>query len=189
MNVLIRPLLYISLLLSPLLAQAGKTIAGIELADSYTIKDRHLALNGAGIRSKLFVKVYVGAIYLAENSRDSNEILAAPGPKSMQMTMLYKEVEAQKITRGWTDGFRANLTDEEFSRLDDRLRQFNGLFPALRQGDTVHMDYSPQTGTRLSINQNPLGIIEGEDFMTALLKVWIGEHPADKDLKRGLLGH
>ena len=184
-----RLFLYISLLLSPLLTEAETRIAGIELPDTYSIGDQSLLLNGAGVRSKLIFEIYVGAIYLLKTSQNSSEILAAPGPKSMQMTMLYRQVEAEKITGGWTDGFRANLTDEEFRRLDDRLKRFNTLFPTLHEGDTVRMDYSPGTGTRLSINGKARGIIEGEDFMTALLKVWIGEHPADKDLMKGLLGH
>ncbi|VAW80215.1 hypothetical protein MNBD_GAMMA14-779, partial [hydrothermal vent metagenome] len=32
------------------------------------------------------------------------------------------------------------------------------------------------------------GIVQGEDFFSALLRVWIGKHPADTSLKKGLLG-
>ena len=188
MTVLYRCVLYISLLLTALPAQAGTKIAGIEVTDSYQIDRQSLLLNGAGVRSKLFVKVYVGALYVGKTSNSPAAILAAPGAKSMQMTMLYKEVEAGKITQGWDDGFEANLTDAELKALEDRLKKFNALFPTLRKGDIVRMDYSPDTGTRLSINDKQLGRIEGADFFDALLKVWIGEHPADKNLKKGLLG-
>ena len=180
---------YISLLLAPLLAHAETKIAGIELADSYHVGQQSLLLNGAGIRSKLFIKIYVGALYLVKTSNSPADILAAPGAKSMQMTMLYKEVEAEKITQGWDDGFKANLTDTELKALEGRLKKFNALFrPALREGDVVRMDYSSDTGTRLNINNKQLGRIEGADFFAALLKVWIGEQPADKNLKKGLLG-
>lgn len=190
MRSLYRCLLYIniSLLLTALPAQAGTKIAGIELADSYQIGEHSLLLNGAGIRSKLFVKVYVGALYLGEPSSSSTAILATEGAKSMQMTVLYKAVEAEKITNGWNDGFEANLDDSELQTLKDRLRTFNALFPDLHKGDRVHMDYSPDTGTRVSVNDEQLGIIEGADFFVALLKVWIGDQPADKNLKKGLLG-
>ena len=62
------------------------------------------------------------------------------------------------------------------------------MFADLRAGDIVHMDYLPGQGTHLSINGRELGRIEGEDFFTALLQVWVGDHPADEGLKRGLLG-
>lgn len=189
MTVLVRPLLYISLLCAPLLVQAGTKVAGVELADSYRLGDRSLSLNGAGIRSKLFIKVYIGALYVGETSKDAAVLIAAPGAKSMQMYMLYKKVEAEKITRGWSDGFAANLSEPEFKAIEGRLQQFNALFPALKEGDIVHMDYLPGKGTRLSVNGQALGNIEGQDFFTALLKVWIGAHPADTGLKKGLLGH
>jgi hypothetical protein len=188
MTILNRCVFYISLLLTPLLAQAETKIAGIELADSYQIGQQSLLLNGAGIRSKMFIKIYVGALYLSKNSNSPAAILAAPGAKSMQMTMLYKEVEAEKITQGWSDGFETNLTAVELKSLEDRLKRFNALFSTLRKGDIVRMDYAPDTGTQLSINDKQLGRIEGADFFSALLKVWIGEHPADENLKKGLLG-
>ena len=188
MAIVFRSIFYISLLLPPLLAQADTKIAGVELQDSYRIDQQALLLNGAGVRSKMFVKVYVAALYVGETSNNPAAILAAPGAKSMQMTMLYQEVEAGKITQGWNDGFSANLTNAELEPLKQRLKKFNALFPPLYKGDIVRMDYSPGTGTLLSINDRQLGHIEGADFFTALLKVWIGEQPVDKNLKKGLLG-
>ena len=189
MSNLCRCVLYISLLLTALPAHAESKVAGVELADNYRIGEHILQLNGAGIRSKLFVKVYVGALYLSESSNSAAAILAAPGAKSMQMTMLYKKVDADKITQGWSDGFEANLSESELMTLKDRLQTFNALFPTLHQGDIVRMDYAPDVGTQLSINGKQLGTIEGADFATALLRVWIGEHPADKKLRKGLLGN
>lgn len=188
MTIFYRCVLYITLLLTALLAQAETKIAGIELTDSYQIGQQSLPLNGAGVRSKLFIKIYVGALYLGETGNNPESILAAPGAKSMQMTMLYKEVEAEKVTKGWNDGFEANLTDAELKKVEDRLEKFNALFPDLLRGDIVRMDYSPDTGTQLSINGSQLGVIEGADFFAALLKVWIGDHPADEKMKKGLLG-
>jgi len=188
MKTLFQSLLYLSLLAMPLLSQAGTKIVGIELADTYQLGGKSLALNGAGVRSKFFFKIYVGALYTGKTSNNAAELIAAPGPKSMQMTMLYKEVEAKKITSGWTEGFKANVAESEFKQLENRLQTFNAFFPALRAGDSVHMDYSPETGTQLSINGKALGTIQGEDFFGALLKVWLGDHPADDGLKEGLLG-
>ena len=188
MRIIIRLIFYVSLLLAALPSAAATKIAGITLSETYQIGEESLQLNGAGIRSKLFVKVYVGALYLGRVSGDSAAILEAPGAKSMQMTMLYKEVEADKITSGWREGFEANLTAAELQSVAARLQEFNSLFPSLHKGDIVRMDYQPGTGTLLSINGEQLGRIEGADFFEALLKVWIGDKPADSDLKKGLLG-
>jgi hypothetical protein len=188
MKTLFQPLFYLSLLATPLLAQAGTKIAGVELADSYQLGDQSLTLNGAGVRSKLFFKIYVGALYTGKTSDNAAELIAAQGSRSMQMTVLYKEIEAEKITSGWREGFKANVAASEFKQLENRLQTFNALFPTLHAGDIVHMNYSPDTGTELSINGKVLGNIQGADFFSTLLKVWIGDPPADDRLKAGLLG-
>ncbi|TCK19181.1 chalcone isomerase-like protein [Thiogranum longum] len=184
----LRILFYFSLIATPLLAQAVTKVAGIDVSGSCSLDGQSMKLNGAGIRSKYFIKIYVGVLCLEHPAHDPATILAASGAKRMQMNMLYKEVDAEKITEGWTEGFRTNLDKATFSRLEPRLKQFNTLFPALHKGDVVNMDYLPGRGTGLVINGKSLGVIEGEDFFNALLQVWIGRHPADKSLKKGLLG-
>ena len=95
MKTLFQSLFYISLLTTPLLAQADTKIAGVELADSYQVAGKPLTLNGAGVRSKFFFNIYVGALYTGKTSSNAAELIATQGPRSMQMTMLYKEVEAE----------------------------------------------------------------------------------------------
>ncbi|VAW75136.1 hypothetical protein MNBD_GAMMA15-1929 [hydrothermal vent metagenome] len=183
-----RTLLFLTLTTSPLLAQAASKIAGVNTDESCSVENRPMKLNGAGIRSKYFIKIYVGVLCVEQSGQDTSALLAAPGAKRMQMNILYKKLEAGKITDGWKDGFSANLDDAEFSRLKPRLDKFNALFPTLHEGDVVNMDYVPERGTELIINDKSLGTIEGGDFFQALLQVWIGKHPADKTLKKGLLG-
>jgi len=188
MRTYLRVLLYLSLIASPLLAQAATNVAGVNVDQSCNTGDQALKLNGAGIRSKFFFKIYVGVLCLEQPARDATAVLAAPGAKRMQMNMLYDKVEAEKITDGWKEGFRANLDSTAYTRLEPRLKQFNAMFHTLRKGDVVNMDYIPGRGTEVSINGESRGIVEGEDFFRALLQVWIGQHPADKSLKKGLLG-
>jgi Chalcone isomerase-like len=186
---LVRILLYISLLASPLPAGADMDISGIKLADQITLGNEPLALNGAGVRSKFFVEVYVGALYLNKTTHDARQALENTGAKSMQMVILYKEVDAEKITRGWVEGIENNLDKAAQAKIADRLSAFNALFPDLHAGDHVNMNFIPGRGTTLSINQQTLGEIEGDDFFAALLSVWLGSAPADKHLKTGLLGN
>lgn len=189
MPTILRSYLYISLLVLPLLAQADTEIAGLKLADHYTLADEALTLNGAGVRSKFFVKVYVGALYMKDTTHDAQQALKSTGPKSMQMFILYKEIDAEKITKGWDDGIEDNLGKAGQKKVAGQLKAFNALFPDLRAGDRVDIDFIPGQGTSLTINKNKLGLIEGDDLFTALLTVWLGKEPADSSLKDGLLGN
>jgi hypothetical protein len=49
-------------------------------------------------------------------------------------------------------------------------------------------DFIPGTGTRVTINGEEKGVIEGADFYAALLDIWLGDEPADDDLKDAMLG-
>jgi hypothetical protein len=169
---------------------AAREVAGVKLPESVTLGQppTTLVLNGAGIRKKFFVKVYVGALYLSALSRDAKAILAMAGPKSVHMHFLYDEVSAEKLADGWTDGFRANQTEARFNELKPRLNTFNAAFVLVRRGDTIRLDYVPGTGTEVWIRNEKRATIPGEDFSQALLAVWLGEEPADSGLKDAMLG-
>ena len=147
-----------------------------------------LMLNGAGIRSKFFFSIYVGALYLAEKQHKVSDILSATSPNRISMNFLYDEVSKEKLTSAWNDGFTENNNKEEMQKLKDRLSTFNNLFKTVVKGDVIVLDYTPDTGTLVSINNEKQGIIPGSDFNRALLKVWLGEEPADSDLKEAMLG-
>ena len=167
----------------------AREIAGVTIPESVTIKNKVLVLNGAGIRKKLFIKVYVGALYLTVKRGAVGEILSDPGAKRIVMSFLYKEVTAEKLVAGWNEGFAGNNTAEELKLLQDRINQFNSLFTTVRKGDEIRLDYMPQEGTRVWINDALKGTIPGEDFSRALLKIWLGSKPSDAGLKEAMLGN
>lgn len=172
---------------TPVLA---REVAGVTLPAQVTLEPGtpSLLLNGAGIRSKFFVKVYVGALYLPAQQADAAKILQAAGPWRVSMYMLHDEVSKEKLIGAWNDGFANNNSAEELAKLRDRLQQFNELFLTMKRGDVTAIDYLPALGSRVIINGALRGVIPGEDFQRAVLKVWLGENPADGGLKRGMLG-
>jgi len=58
----------------------------------------------------------------------------------------------------------------------------------LQAGDVILLDYQPAIGTQLTLNGTLRGTIPGRQLYTALLKIWLGEQPAQDDLKLKLLG-
>ena len=168
----------------------AKNIGDVEIPDTLTLpnSDHALTLNGAGIREKFFMDIYVGALYLPAGTTDSKAILADSGAASVLMHFVYKEVGKDKIVDGWNDGLRENLSSEEFQALSGKLEKFNALFRTVRKGDTIRIDYNPAIGTEVRINDEWRGSVEGNDFFRALLKIWLGEHPVSKSLKKEMLG-
>lgn len=168
---------------------AAREIAGVAVPESVTLKNKALVLNGAGIRKKLFMKIYVCALYLTAKRTAVSEILADPEAKRIVMSFLYKEVGVERQVEGWNKGFRDNNSGEELKGLQDRINLFNSLFTTVRKGDVIRFDYMPEEGTQVWINDTLNGTVPGEDFFAALLKIWLGPKPAEANLKDALLGN
>jgi len=166
------------------------TVAGVHLDDTITVAGAAapLHLNGAGVRKKFFFKIYVAALYLPAPARTPEAALAMAGPKRVVMHFLYHKVGRDKLTEGWEEGFAHNLDGATREAMKARLADFTRLFPDLGRGDTVDLDLVPGTGTEVRINGRLAGTIPGDDFYRALLRVWLGPKPADRDLKAALLG-
>jgi len=180
--------LALALMLSSTAAWA-RDVAGVSLPETVKLGNAPaLVLNGAGVRSKFFIKVYVGALYLPARARDANAVLHHTGPVSMHMHFVHSEVSKEKLVKAWSEGFDANLDKAERARLGSRIDHFNKLFQTARKGDVIRLDYLPGHGTTVTINNESRGVIEGEDFMQGWLRIWLGKQPADADLKQGLLG-
>lgn len=170
------------------LSAAAKDVAGVAVPETAAVADRTLPLNGAGVRSRFFVKVYVGALYLPERAATMQAALATPLPKSVRLHIVYGEIPGDQLTQALQDGFAANQTAAELEALTTRIERFRALFPTVRRGDLVRLDLLPDGSTDVWINAERRGAIAGADFQNALLAIWLGEKPADKSLKRAMLG-
>ena len=178
----------ITLLLVPSIQAAE--LSGVFLKDQITVENGEtLVLNGAGLREKLWVDVYVGSLYLIKKTDNVAEILSAPHASRIQMDFVYKEVAKKKLLKAWKDGFSKNQSKETMAALQDRIDQFYSYFDQnVVAKDQYILDYIPGKGTTVTKNNKVLGLIPGEDFKNALIEIWLGNFPADKGLKLGMLG-
>jgi hypothetical protein len=159
--------------------------------DSTTVGGVKIALNGAGIRYKGPFKVYVADLYTAKHVGSLEELIAAPGPKRLTMTML-REVEAGPFGKLLTRGMEDNNPRSEMSKLVPGLIRMGDIFSAnkvLVPGDTIQLDWIPGTGLVVTAK----GKVQGEpfkepEFYKALMSIWLGPVPADFRLKDAMLG-
>lgn len=168
----------------------ARDIAGVDIPEQVTLEGTGipLHLNGAGIRKKLFIKVYVGSLYLPEKTGSAGQAVRMTGPKRIAMNFLYKKIDASKITEGWNEGFRNNNPAADMEKLQSRLSYFNKLFGTARRGDRIAIDWLPGTGTLIRMNGEIKGTVPGRDFYEAVMKIWLGDNPADAGLKEAMLG-
>jgi Chalcone isomerase-like len=165
-------------------------VSGIKIPDSAKIEGQELTLNGAGIRTRMFIKVYVAGLYLEQKANAAGAILGNKGVKRLALHIM-RDLKADVFSSALQDGLNANNSAGELAKVDGKIKEFSGIISGLggvKKGDLVQLDYLPVAGTRVVINGEAKGVIGGEDFFRALLKVWLGEKPIDADLKKNLLG-
>ena len=169
-------------------ALPAREVAGIDVAESARVGDVALDLNGAGVRWKFFFKIYVGALYLSGKADNPEAVYAQAGPKRIDMHILYNEISRDDLVEAWNDGFEGNLNSGELAALRSRIADFNRSFSDVKAGDQIRLEMAPATGTSVWIRGEQKATIPGDDFALALLKIWLGNSPADNGLKSAMLG-
>jgi Chalcone isomerase-like len=161
-------------------------VAGVNVSPTVAIHQKTLSLNGAGIRKRLFIKVYVGSLYMERKVTTSAQLLADPGEKLIRMNFVYKKVEKEKIVEAFAEGLSNNSPVVRWSS-DAKvfLSWFTSDFVA---GDTMDISISPDGTVSATHNGKVLGTLRNPDVARAVLLIWFGEKPADGGLKKGMLG-
>jgi hypothetical protein len=178
-------------LMLPAQVWAQMTLEGQTFEATQKVGDADLVLNGVGVRSVLFVKAYVAGLYVPQKSTSDRALLASKGPKRVQIRLL-RDTSASTFHGAFKRGIDDNTTDAEEAALRSRMEQFEKTVNAIgeaKKGDVVNMDLIPGRGLAVSVNGQARGaVVPGDDFSNAVLRIFIGEKPADTTLKRGLLG-
>lgn len=184
-------LLAAALLFSLQVGAAPTVIHGVKIQETAVVGGATLQLNGAGTRYKGPFKVYVGDLYTSKKVSSLEELIAAPGPKRLSMTML-REVEAGPFGKLLTRGVEDNTSKPEMSKLVPGLIRMGDIFTVnkvLLVGDVITLDWIPGTGMVVTAK----GEVQGEpfkepEFYKAMMSIWFGSSPADYMLKDAMLG-
>ena len=169
---------------------------GQDFPDSLSLGGSTLTLNGTGKRQVAIYPLYLAALYLPQKAGAPDAIYSQTGPKRLEMRIvipLVKDVSTQEFVKAITKGVNRNSTEAEKAAVAERVKQFNAAIAEVgrvKKGDLLHINYLPaQGGTILTVNGKVWGQpIEGQDFYTAFLKVFLGDNNSDARLRAGLLG-
>ena len=162
-------------------------VAGVNVAPTVAVQQKTLLLNGAGVRKKyLTVKVYVGSLYTERKVTTPAQLLSDPGEKLVRMNFVYSKVEKEKIIEAFAEGLSNNSPEVARSA---EAKAFLSWFTAdFVAGDTVDISLSPDGTVTATHNGKALGTVRSQALAQGVLLIWFGEKPADKSLKKGMLG-
>lgn len=172
-------------------ALAQVTVSGVKFDETTEVRGNKMQLNGAGIRYKAIFKVYAAGLYLSKKGGTTQEVLAMPGAKRLNITML-REIDSSELGKLFSRGMEDNMERAAFSKLIPGVMRMSQIFSdhkKLSAGDTFAIDWVPGTGTVITVKGVPQGEpFKEPEFFNALLRIWLGPSPADWKLKDALLG-
>lgn len=177
--------LFFFVLTSVVNLKAG-SLAGVTLPDTAQVGGKPLVLNGLGLRTKLFVKVYVAGLYLEQKSSDPNAITNSNARKQIVMKFLHSASKSQ-MADAFEEGFSANAPDASKTMKPDIDRLLASL-EAVKPGDEMAFTYVPGAGTIFTLNGKEKLTVINPAFAPVLYSVWLGPKPPNAALKKGLLG-
>ena len=179
------------LVLVMLVAMAGLAraveIKDVFFRDTLIVDQAELRLNGVAVlKWAMLFDVYAGALYLPEGVSGqawSNDIA-----KRLEISY-FREIESKDFVKASDKLLRETLLPADYQALERRLQTFYGFFRDVQPGDRYSINYIPEKGTELRLNEQSLGRVPGADFAVAYFGLWLGAEPISKKFRNRLLGN
>ena len=164
-------------------------VGGVQVPDTLkTDSASELKLNGAGIREKWFLDLYVGALYLKQQQQDPVKIISDEDEMAIRLEMVSGLVTSEKMSSATMEGFE-NATHGNIAPIKSEIDTFIATFKEpIKKGDVFEMVYVPGQGVKIYKNSQLKNTIAGEPFKEALFGIWLSDKPAQKSLKNEMLG-
>jgi hypothetical protein len=163
-------------------------IGGVDVPATIKAGDTDLGFNGAGIRKKFGLKLYVGSLYLGQKSQDADAIINADEPMGITLHIISSLITSKKMEDATREGFE-NATGDNIEPISAEVEAFIDVFKAqINDGDIFDFIYLPGVGVEIYKNTEKVSVVEGLTFKKALFGIWLCDKPAQKSLKKGMLG-
>lgn len=166
----------------------AKDVAGVEVPETITTHEQVLQLNGAGIRSKFFMDLYVGSLFTVEKVAQATPVLEGEMAGAIRLNITSGMITSEKLTEALNEGFSL-ATGGDTSAIDTSIDSFVSATFAeeIKEGDQFTLVSIPTQGIYSYKNGKQLTHTNDEAFRKALMSIWLGNKPTDKGLKKDML--
>lgn len=178
------------LLVLACLLVSSSSFAKDDVALPGTLKagETDLVLNGSGVRTKLFLDLYVAGLYVPQKTNDLVTLLQSEDKLGIKLHIISKLITSEKMSEATLEGFQKSTkgnTAPIQKEIDDMINVFSS---EIKIDDVYDMVYEPGVGTKIFKNGTLAKTIPGETFKKALFGIWLGDDPVQEKLKKQLAG-
>lgn len=166
----------------------AKNFAGENIPEDMQYAGKKLQLNGVGQRTKLFMNLYIGALYLEAKSQDGKKIIADDAPMSIRLAITSPLITVDKMKQATLAGFYKSTNNN----INPIKPQIDGLLATfdkgVSSGDVYELVNIPGSGIHVIRNGVKVTVIRSLAFKQALFGIWLSKQPVQDSLKRRMLG-
>ncbi len=167
-------------------AAEAATIAGVTFDPEVEFAGERFGLHGVGLfRYRVMFRAYVGALYIGKG-HSVDDLWSPETPVRLELEYFWP-IAGDRFGPAAVPFLKDNLSAEDFERIQSRADQLSGMYEDVRAGDRAALTFIPGRGTELTLNGKSLGMIEGDDFASAYLRIWLGERPIDDRFRDQIL--
>ncbi|AZY49911.1 chalcone isomerase family protein [Bordetella avium] len=170
-------------------AQSGIVLDGIAIPKQVIQGEQSLPLIGAGLCSEFIFNIYLAALYARPISHEAQALIAGPGPRRLHLQFL-RDISASTLEQAVRQGLEANHSAADVKSLKPAIDTLSALLHRIGQlsnGDIIDLAMEPGAVT-IFYNGQSQGRIDDTNLAAALLRIWLGDNPAQASLKEALLG-
>lgn len=191
MKKIVLTVLAIFLFVQSNMAQNQFETEGIIVPRKIEFQNKPLQLNGFGTRSKMWVDVYVQALYLTNLSQDAQYILESDTEMAVRLQIISNMVSSKKLSKSLNKGMEKSVGKENMKQFESQIVLLESLLNSeeTKKDDAFNLIYNPiDTSIWVYKNDKFEGKIPGFEFKKAFFGIWLSNNPVDEDLRNDLLG-
>lgn len=169
------------------IADTIRNVGGVELPVHLQWQQHDWTLNGAGMRNKMFMDLYVASLYVAQPSSDGAAIIAADEPMMIRLHITSSMITGKRMADSTRDGF-VRATGGNLAQIEEDVNELIRAFgDDVNQGDVFDLVYEPETGVTVYHNGVAKSNVSGLSFKQALFGIWLSNIPVQKSLRKAML--
>lgn len=187
-----RVIFCLTLLLIGALALSAVEMGGVNLPATVNVKGKELVLNGAGIRKKLGMNIYVQGLYLSQKSKDGQAIINADEPMMIRLAVVSGIITTKMFIETTIEAYDES-TNGNPAPIQKEIDSFMKAFASgVNKGDVYDIVYTPGVGIEVFKNGATISpvCVKGMPIKKATFGIWIGprKEKALQTLRLNLLG-
>ncbi len=127
-----------------------------------------------------FFKLYNVTLLTDDGQYESDQF-----PQALEI-VYHRDIDKEDLIRATGDQWQKLGVPEQ--KIGPWLSRLEGLWPDIRQQDTLRIEVDAQGNNRFLHNGQPIGGIEDREFSISFLSIWLSPQTSRPDIRNKLIG-